>query len=505
MFQSLSRKLISKRRTLIFKAVLFIVLVSNSLIVLVAWDSWQARKNKLREFEISTMNMARALAQHASATIGSTDNILAGLVERIEEKGINNFVPSSLHEFLVSRVADQPIVGGLFVIDQNGHPLVTSYIDAARGISYEDRQYFLHHKTNNHRSLYIGPAVKSKSTNHWVLTVSRRLDHPDGKFAGLVLATIPLDYFKNFYDSFDISTSGAIFLASSDGIMLTRRPFVEDVIGTSVVKGPVFTEYRNKGPVGTAMLVAAVDKTERLYSYRLLDDYPLLVSVAIAKNDILSGWRTQTIRHVTLCIVLIFLITLFGIYLVVQINQKENTELKLREAKQELEALASEDSLTKLANRRKFDATLKTEFDRALRSKSELSLVMIDVDRFKQYNDIYGHPAGDECLRKIAEAIRNIPGRPADLCARYGGEEIAVLLPDSDLAGAIAIAHRIRAAVEEFKIPHSSNVAPYATISLGVASIRPTMSQADIKFLVKLADQALYKAKAEGRNRVCIA
>ncbi|MNR82215.1 Phytochrome-like protein cph2 [compost metagenome] len=388
------------------------------------------------------------------------------------------------------------------MIDQDGHPLVTSYIDAIHGLDYSDRRYFLHHKAHNHRSLYIGPAVKNKSTSHWVLTVSRRLDHPDGQFAGLVVATIPLDYFRDFYDSFDISTSGAILLASADGIMLTRRPFMEDVIGTSVAKGPVFSEARRNGPVGTAMLVAAVDGTERLYSYRLLDDYPLLVSVAIAKDDILSGWRKQTIRHIALCVVLIFLITLFGIYLVIQINQKENTELKLREAKQELEALASEDSLTKLANRRKFDATLKLEFERALRNKNELSLIMIDVDRFKQYNDIYGHPAGDECLKQIAQAIKTIPARPADLCARYGGEEIAVLLPDSSLAGAIIIAERIRLAVAALNIPHSSNVEPYTTISLGVASIKPATHQGNAKDLVELADQALYKAKAEGRNRV---
>ena len=133
-----------------------------------------------------------------------------------------------------------------------------------------------------------------------------------------------------------------------------------------------------------------------------------------------------------------------------------------------------QDGLTGLANRRQFDLTLNDEFSRAIRHASTLALILADVDCFKQYNDIYGHAAGDECLRAISCAIRDVTAqRPGDLAARYGGEEIAILLPDTDVAGAVTVAEKIRSAVHNLEIEHAGNPSGFVTLSAGVDVFNP--------------------------------
>jgi diguanylate cyclase (GGDEF)-like protein len=325
------------------------------------------------------------------------------------------------------------------------------------------------------------------------------------------VADIKLDYFKFFYDEFDIGNDGVIFLVNDAGTMLVRRPFLESSVGADISHGPLFNEYREMGPFGTMMVESIVDGTERMYSYRHLENYPLLVSVALSKAEILKEWRAQTIRLALICTVLFGLLGIFGTYLILQIRVRQSTAHELNHAKRslerlngELETLASVDGLTALSNRRKFDAALNQEFHRAIRNRSSLALIMIDVDRFKQFNDMYGHPAGDECLRRIGGVLKNVPSRASDMAARYGGEEMAVLLPDTDAVGAYVIAERIRAEVEALGIPHKANPNGVATISAGVAALRPVVQDPNALKLVQAADRALYEAKAQGRNSVAV-
>jgi len=176
-----------------------------------------------------------------------------------------------------------------------------------------------------------------------------------------------------------------------------------------------------------------------------------------------------------------------------------------KEAQAELERLATRDGLTSVANRRSFDQTLNTEWRRATRESRALSLLMVDVDFFKPYNDTYGHQGGDECLRQVAAAMSKVVKRSSDAVARYGGEEFVILLPATDPDGALIVAERIRAAVEALHLPHSgSTVADHVTVSIGVASV--TVSSEGVPAqLIGAADAALYRAKHEGRNRVVMA
>lgn len=181
---------------------------------------------------------------------------------------------------------------------------------------------------------------------------------------------------------------------------------------------------------------------------------------------------------------------------------RDITEQKKLETR--LETLAIEDSLTRLANRRRFDERLRDEWARAYRDRSTLALLMIDVDHFKAYNDEYGHPAGDACLRVVAQVIAAEMKRPGDLAARYGGEEFTMLLPNTDAAGCARIGERIRKAIRGAGLVHGSNgTSGCVTASLGGAACRPSLERtAGVATLIEAADQALYAAKQAGRDRL---
>jgi diguanylate cyclase (GGDEF)-like protein len=165
--------------------------------------------------------------------------------------------------------------------------------------------------------------------------------------------------------------------------------------------------------------------------------------------------------------------------------------------------LSSQDGLTGLANRRRLDERLGEEWRRAVRNGEPMSLVMIDIDHFKRFNDAYGHAAGDECLKAVACALASALQRPGEFVARYGGEEFMAVLPDTPHAGLLYMAERMRAAVEALAIPHQgSATAPQVTISLGAASLAQTQRGSSLEALCQAADQALYAAKRAGRNRV---
>jgi diguanylate cyclase (GGDEF)-like protein len=170
---------------------------------------------------------------------------------------------------------------------------------------------------------------------------------------------------------------------------------------------------------------------------------------------------------------------------------------------EETQKKAVTDGLTELANRRQFDALLAQEWKRALRAKRSLALIMVDVDVFKKYNDTYGHTLGDKCLKQVAQILAKAGRRQNDISARYGGEEFALVLPNINLANAKRRAEYLRKKVEALRIPHqSSEISSTVTVSLGVAALIPTLNS-DPATLINLADQALYKAKQMGRNRVC--
>jgi len=192
------------------------------------------------------------------------------------------------------------------------------------------------------------------------------------------------------------------------------------------------------------------------------------------------------------------------VYVLRDISERKLAEDKLQDAFHTVEQLALVDGLTGVANRRLMDETLSREWMRALRDGTSLSLLLIDVDHFKLYNDVYGHLAGDSCLQMIANAIQASLRRPPDLLARFGGEEFVVILPNTPPEGAEIMSHKVLKAVAECAIPHTRSPYGTVTVSLGCASVTATM-QSSPKDLLKAADDAMYRAKTNGRNQIQLA
>jgi diguanylate cyclase (GGDEF)-like protein len=503
-------RLVPRNLPIMFVATSFVVLVCVSLVSVEVWLTWRARDIQLQESAVSTANLAEAVAQHAYDTIKEADTVLIGLVERLEREPAAQLDLDRIHRLLGHRVAELPQLHGLFVYDENGGWLVNSQPILLKNQNNSDREYFKFHRDHPDLGVHIGPPVRSKSTGVWIVTVSRRFNQPDGKFGGVVLATINMKYFNEFFGRFNIGRDGAIFLALDNGTMLVRRPFSEKSLGRDISKLPLFREYLPKAPAGTHTYTSGQDGVTRINSYRRLAQYPLVVSAALSEDEILARWRADASVNGAAVAILTLGIALLGFRLVRQIQLRVQAETELVNARSSLEMLnkaleklAMQDGLTGLANRRQFDVSLNIEFARAMRNASSLALIMIDVDCFKQYNDTYGHAAGDECLKAIGKALRDTPRRTGDLAARYGGEELAVLLPGADVAGALNVAEKIRAAVESLQLTHIANGKGIVTVSAGVHAVEPQGANGAAIDLVVAADKALYQAKANGRNRVC--
>jgi diguanylate cyclase (GGDEF)-like protein len=494
------------RRSLVGRSIALLVATCVLLAGIHGWSLWTSRQGQLEQTTASTSNMARALAAQAETSFKVADAILAETVERVEHDGVESAAGHHLHERFLQIAAHSSEVHGLFVYGPDGSWQVTALASAVQA-NNADRDYFDYHRTHLERRTRVGKPVRSRSTGVMVIPVSRRIDRPDGSFGGVALVTLDLGYFGRFYDRFDVGREGTILLALDDGTLIYRRPFKESLVGTSIAQGPVFQAMKNAGPVGTAMLRARIDGIERLYSYRHLEAYPLVVASAQSKDEILDHWWNSAIRMSCVVAIAIAMLGWGGARMIRQIRIREQLEDELRRAgntleeqNQALKTLAESDGLTGLANRRLFEDALAGELSRARRGGTPFALILCDVDFFKKYNDRYGHVAGDECLRRVAAAIASATRRPGDLAARYGGEEFAVILPDTGLEGAQTVAETIRAAVGGLALEHADSPTGKLGLSLGVVAGMAGV-EADSAW-IEAADCLLYEAKSGGRNRV---
>lgn len=184
------------------------------------------------------------------------------------------------------------------------------------------------------------------------------------------------------------------------------------------------------------------------------------------------------------------------------ITERKLAEIRLSEVNRLLEAQATTDGLTGISNRRHFDQSLAQEWERHTRSRLPLSILLLDIDFFKKYNDAFGHLAGDDCLQEIAQTIRSSISRPGDLIARFGGDEFTIILPQTDRAGAIAVATIVARKLKDRQLPHpASELGSAVTVTIGCSTMVPARGIA-MREILERADRALYRAKAEGRNRL---
>jgi diguanylate cyclase (GGDEF)-like protein len=479
---------------LIWSATAVGLLFQLTVFLVIAFDTYRSTLES--SFEVAE-NIAALIEQDIARNIGLYDLSLQAVVEKMNDPEVMALPPRLKQMAVFDRSATAPGLGAMVVLDKSGTIVLDSLSAAPRAGNFYDREYFKFQRdTPTASGLYISRPFEARLQDlTWSISISRRLTAPDGSFAGIVSGTLKLDFIRDRLEAAALGKRGVASLFRDDGILLIRNTASNANIGADWSRAEVF-KYAAEHDSGTFSSERSMDEVPRLFAFKRVAGFPLLVSAGIAQQDVLAPWWSKvmlfSVVFVAMAVSVIVLVAMF------------NRELRRRiSAERGQAALARQDRLSQLANRLGFDEALTLAWRRAGRERQPLSLLMIDVDHFKEFNDRYGHLEGDKVLATISAAIGAAVRRPGDLAARYGGEEFAVLLPNTGSEGAMRIAESIRNAVLAAAVPHEGSNYPVVTVSLGVATVVPHNGMAQ-ETLVENADRALYAAKAGGRNKACL-
>ncbi|WP_397459482.1 diguanylate cyclase [Pseudomonas asplenii] len=448
------------------------------------------------------MNLSSSVLRSAESSVTYASTMLAELAERYRHDGETHENMARMLGIARTRVDWQPEIQGVFLYAADGRWVMTTLSTHTPMRNNADREYFQYHMKNKSLAPYIGPPIRSRTTGEWIMTLSIRLEDAKGTFAGVALATLRIESFLEFFRSLNLGPDGIVNMARTDGVQLVRYPFSPDLIAINIGNAPVAKAIQAGSTRGVLAFDSPVDGARRMVGYASSSRYPIRLSVGMTEDYAFASWQRGFFLTLIATAAVLAVILYLGFRTIRSIEQRANDEIVLRADNGELHILASEDGLTGLANRRQFDQTLAKSFYQAQSNQTPFALLLLDIDHFKKYNDTYGHPAGDECLRRVAMLVRNAVRRPTDLAARYGGEEMAVILPGTDLKGALLLAEDIRAAVDDSNIESRSVELGRVTVSIGVAGGIPSPGSQGHEELLLLADKALYKAKQNGRNLV---
>ncbi len=459
----------------------FALCLSAALVGIEAWQMWHVRETSLRSANIVTASLAESLSQQIQTTLKTADTVVATLVQRVEVEGVTPESLQRVYGLMTSLASALPAIHEMGLTDKDGNAIVKSLFLHPVGLNYRERDYFLFLSSHDSHNVFIGQPVKSKVDGSINITVSRRINARDGSFAGIVVASVSMDFFRKLFEAVQLKSGGFISLVADNGMMLASSP---DSFGDGELAALA------AAPAGALEYLSPKDSLYRVGASSHLPQYPMTAMVAENSSAVLSEWYGQLRVHGAIVLSILTVIGVLG-------HRVEQAKRATR-----LQALC--DELTGLANRRCFNETIEREFQRAARNGQPLSLIMVDIDLFKTFNDQYGHPAGDACLRAISAALQGVLRRPGDLAARYGGEEFAILLPETKIAGAVQIAGDMQAAIRTLAIRHEAGPLGIVTLSAGVASWCPGRSAVTPAWLIEAADVALYEAKALGRNTLTV-
>ena len=402
--------------------------------------------------------------------------------------------PNRARDFILfGKSAGSPYVDRILIINAAGRLLTDSTGTMSLGTDLSQKEYFQYwqsHRTDLPH--FSRPNLGRFPTGRESITLSRRLT-VRGRFAGVVVAVIPL---PRVQPTLDIAPGrkGAINLFALDGTIVVRNPAIKPGASHNIGGSVTFERMKREG-TGHFVGRSAVDGEQRLYTFTRLQNLPFILDVAVSTETIMLPWWKRALPPILACLALCAGVVALAMLFQRELIRREQLEVKL-------EALAATDSLTGLPNRRSFDAAFQREMRRATRTGSALSLLMIDIDQFKAFNDFYGHVAGDRALQQVASVISGVARREADQPARLGGEEFAILLPGTDEAGAAACGEQLLEHLRLLHLEHARSSVGYLTASVGVASRQSV--DVDEAALMRVADGALYEAKARGRNTVAI-
>mgnify|MGYP003575817916 FL=1 len=498
-------RLYGKRRPLkaaTFSLVLLACLAASLVLVL---SLLHARTLELAKARIAASNTAMTLANQASSSFNVADTVLVSLVDKIEADGWNELNVDRLRTLMAKQMAHLPALQGLFVYDETGRWIANSSGRKFDGRNNSDRAYFQYHKHSRDRGVHIGAPIIGRTSGVWVLPVSRRVEHPDGRFAGVALATVRIEFYRRIYEGLDLGPGGQVLMALNDGTLLLRAPFDARELGRDIASSGVFLPQIRQG-FATRTTEIEIDGKARIHSHARIGVYPVGITLLQDRDAVLAGWRHAAMFAGLVMLVLVVGLLLLGRRVVRQVALRDllegelmSTKANLETANAALSTMAYIDGLTELFNRRYHDLALQREVGRSSRNGASIAMLMLDIDFFKKYNDRYGHQAGDVALKAVAQAIQRGLRRSGDLAARYGGEEFVVILPDTDLAGARECQEPSRTGDQSPAIAHEDAPLGVVTVSVGLCAAVPASAD-DGPDLVAQADAALYRAKAAGRN-----
>jgi diguanylate cyclase (GGDEF)-like protein/PAS domain S-box-containing protein len=277
------------------------------LLVLDGLSLWRAHERTLQDASRLAANMAQAVARQADDSITAADLALAYVVRRVEGDLDRDDFFGDLGEALAARAASLPQVAELFVFDDAGSWVANSSRVMPQDANSAGAPHFIYHRDHPAPGAYIGPPEKSRINGEWVMTVSRRISRPDGSFAGVAAATIPLSYLRDFYAGLDLGPNGVIALLRDSGALLMRYPFVESAADADASRSTLFRAYLARPSQGLLRDRSPVDAVERLYAYRHSDRYPIVITAALSYDAVMAPWARDAMLHGAVLLVLALL------------------------------------------------------------------------------------------------------------------------------------------------------------------------------------------------------
>lgn len=477
------------RRMLITATTLLVV----SILCIVSYLLVREYRSTEQEAKRSAFNLVQLIDREVRNTVSLYDTALMSLISLFQSHALDSFPQPLKNTLLFHKASELPSNDGFYVLNTAGEVIATSVPDVDLGQNVTENPWFKVHRELDSGEVYISrPYQHSGKDGDWSIRFSRRMSAPDGSFAGVAVAQMKLDYFTNLLRGLDVGPDGNISLFRTDGIMLVQYPPIPSMsTGMDLSTLPNYARLMDQG-YGSFIAMSDTYQAPRLYNFSQVYNLPILVLVGMSIEYIFGNWWHTALLIGTATLLLCLGLVLLTLLLRHELNLRQQAERALAE-------LASTDPLSGLANRRVLDTKLAEEWRVAQRTGRPISLLMIDIDHFKKFNDSYGHQCGDEAIRRVANIINTHIRRPRDLATRYGGEEFAVLLADTDAAGARQLAEEIRSSVDAMEpvLPSKHKL----TISLGACTCYARPDNNALA-LLNMADKALYQAKKGGRNRV---